>query len=117
MSASPPLALRSLDVTDPRWDEYVHRHPEGTFFHQLGWRRVLERAYDSEPYYLFTEREGRITGVLPMFVSGGRPFNRALVSVPVGVYGGALADDDDSAQLLEEGARAIADRERLSYVE
>src|SRR5688500_13453398 len=117
MSLPPPLALRSMDVPDPRWDDYVHRHPEGSFFHQVAWRRVIERAYRSQPYYLFTEREGRITGVLPLFESGGRPFTRALVSVPVGVSGGVLADDEESAQLLMEGARAIAEREQLSYIE
>jgi FemAB-related protein (PEP-CTERM system-associated) len=106
-----------MDVPDRRWDDYVHRHAEGTFFHQLAWRRVLERAYSNPSYYLYTEREKRITGVLPLFESGGRPFTRALVSVPVGVSGGALADDAESAQLLEEGARAIAERERLTYVE
>ncbi len=117
MSLPPPLALRSLDVPDRRWDEYVLSHPEGSFFHQLAWRRVIQRAYGRRAYYLYTEREGRITGVLPLFESGGRPFTRALVSVPVGVSGGVLADGDESARLLEEGARALAERERVAYVE
>jgi FemAB-related protein (PEP-CTERM system-associated) len=117
MSLPPPLALRAMDVPDPRWDEYVLRHSEGTFFHLQGWRRVIERAYGSASHYLFTERDGRITGLVPLFESGGRPFSRALVSVPVGVYGGIIADDGDSARLLADGARAIAERERLAYVE
>jgi FemAB-related protein (PEP-CTERM system-associated) len=113
-----PLALRSLsDARDPRWDAYVRGHPDGTFHHLLGWRRVIERAYPHEPHYLYTEREGALTGVLPLFAVRGRLFSRALVSVPVGVSGGVLADDNESALLLRDGARALAERERLEYVE
>lgn len=117
MSTSIP-ALRSLEAAnDPRWDEYVRVHPDGSFYHLLAWRRVIERAFEHEPHYLYVEREGRVTGVLPLFCVGGKPFARALVSVPVGVGGGVLADDDESARLLRDGARAIAERENLAYVE
>jgi FemAB-related protein (PEP-CTERM system-associated) len=113
-----PLVLRSLDdVNDARWDAYVSAHAEGSFHHLLGWRRVIQRAYPHEPYYLYTERAGKLTGVLPLFAVRGRLFARALVSVPVGVSGGVLADDDESADLLLQGAREIAEREKLGYVE
>src|SRR5262252_4162339 len=80
MSAVAPLALRLLtDLRDPRWDAYVLAHSEGTFFHLLGWRRVLERAYPHRPFYLY--------------------------------------DEDESARLLKDGARALAEREKLEYVE
>lgn len=115
--APPPLALRTWEGTGHGWDAYVHGHPDGTFFHQLGWRRVIERTYGRQAHYLYVERAGRMTGLLPLFESGGPPFTRALVSVPVGVSGGVLADDDESAALLRAGAREIAARERLAYVE
>src|SRR2546430_2472293 len=99
-----PLAttvLRSLsDARDPRWDDYVRRHADGTLHHLLGWKRVIERAYPHEPDYLYTERNGALTGVLPLFSVTGRLFARALVSVPVGVSGGILASDEESALLL-----------------
>src|SRR5687768_14460318 len=97
-----PLVLRELDnAHDTRWDNYVLAHPHGTFHHLLGWRRVIERAFDHRPHYLYTERNGKLTGVFPLFVSGAAPFTRALVSTPVGVSGGVLADDDESALLLK----------------
>ena len=115
---SAPLALFTLDdPRDPRWDAYVRAHPEGTFHHLLGWRRVIERAFSAEPHYLYAARDQKIAGVLPLFASGGRPFTRALVSVPVGVSGGVIADDDEAAKLLQGGARAIAEREEFPYVE
>src|SRR5688572_655766 len=116
MSAA--VVLRELaDNRDPRWDEYVKAHPQGSFHHLLGWRRVIERAFGHEPHYLYTETDQKITGVFPLFASGGRPFTRALISTPIGVSGGVLADDDQSALLLRDGARAIAERENFPYIE
>lgn len=118
IATSTPLVLRELDSShDARWDDYVLAHAEGSFHHLLGWRRVIERAFPHQPHYLYTEKDGRLTGVLPLFAAGGKPFTRALVSAPVGVSGGVLADDDASALLLRDGARAIAEREKLAYVE
>lgn len=112
------IVLRELsDPHDARWDAYVKAHPDGSFHHLLGWRRVIERAFKHQPHYLYTERDGQMTGVFPSFTVGGAPFTRALVSTPVGVSGGVIADDDESRNLLREGARAIAEREKLAYVE
>src|SRR5687768_3542047 len=101
INARLPLLLRSLDgSSDPRWDAYVKAHPRGSFHHLLGWRRVIERAFHHRAHYLYVQRGDALAGVLPLFEVGGRPFTRALVSVPVGVSGGVLADDDDVAFLL-----------------
>lgn len=113
-----PLVLRVLDdAHDLRWDRYVEAHADGTFFHLLGWRRVIERAIDAEPQYLWVERGGAFAGVLPALIVGRPPFPRALVSIPVGVSGGIIADDAAAARVLRDGARAVAEREGLAYVE
>jgi FemAB-related protein (PEP-CTERM system-associated) len=118
MHARAPLVLRTLsEPRDPRWDQYVLAHEAGTFHHLLGWRRVIERSYPHEPHYLYSERAEKLTGVLPLFAVRGRLFAKALVSVPVGVSGGVIADDDESAEILRQGARALAEREGLEYVE
>lgn len=115
------LALRELGpAVGPlasAWDAYVRRHPAGTFYHLVGWRRVIERAFHHAPHYLYAERDGVVVGVVPLFAAGKKPFSRALVSVPLGVGGGVLADDPEAALLLRHGARAIAEREHLAYVE
>lgn len=117
MIVSPPV-LRSLDdARDPRWDAYVRGHAQGTFFHLLGWRRVLERAFPHRPHYLYVQRGDQVAGVLPLFEVGGAPFTRALVSVPIGVAGGVLAEDAEAARMLKDAARLVAERERLAYVE
>ena len=27
------------------WDDYVSRHPKGTFFHLAGWKEVVEKSF------------------------------------------------------------------------
>ena len=44
------------------WDAYVRKHRAGSFYHLTGWRRVIERAFGHRPHYLYTERDGAITG-------------------------------------------------------
>lgn len=112
-----PLALRELEREDPRWDAYVRGHEGGSLYHLLCWRRVIRRAFGSTDHYLYVERGGEIEGVLPLFRRGAAPFSRALVSVPVGVAGGVLARDDEARTLLMKGARALAHREAVDYIE
>ena len=116
MSDTPPR-LRQLDGYDVRWDRYVNLHPDGGFFYSLGWRRVIERAYPHQPHYLYVEVADRVVGVLPLFFSGARPFERALVSIPLGTDGGILADSLEIAQMLHRGAMALGERLGAAYVE
>ena len=44
------------------WDAYVAAHPRSTFFHQCGWKRVLERAFSYPAHYLVATRGSRICG-------------------------------------------------------
>ena len=60
-----PLVLRTLAKNrDERWESYVRRHPGGTVYHTLGWRRIIERAFRREAHYFYVEWGDVITGVL-----------------------------------------------------
>ena len=48
--------------------------PRGTFFHLAGWRRVIETAFRHRTYYLMAERDGAVTGVLPLTLVKTRLF-------------------------------------------
>jgi FemAB-related protein (PEP-CTERM system-associated) len=96
-----PLTVRELDEkAEPAWDRYVHAVPEGTFFHLSGWRSVIEQAFRHRSCYLVAERDGSITGVLPLVHLHSRLFGNKLVSVPFCVYGGPLASDPESTDAL-----------------
>lgn len=105
------------DASAPRWDSYVKAHPEGTFFHLVGWRQVVASVYGHPMHYVFAERSGAVVGVLPLGQVRHLLFGHALISVPFCVYGGALADDDEVRALLESHAVALARDLKVDHLE
>jgi hypothetical protein len=37
---------------EAEWDRYARSAPGGTFFHQLGWRWLVERTFGHRAHYL-----------------------------------------------------------------
>lgn len=112
------LVCRSLDgKADAAWDAFVHAQPQGTFFHLSGWKRAVERAFGFTCSYLYTERDGAITGVLPLGAIKTLLFGHKLISAPFCVYGGPLAVDDESLALLLAEAAALMDRTGAPVIE
>lgn len=112
------LRLSRLATADiKKWDAYVRGHPEGTFFHLSGWKTVIERAFGHSTCYVYTERRGLVTGVLPLVHVKSCLFSDALISTAFCVYGGPIASDDASRNQLVDFALAEMDRLRVDYVE
>ncbi len=102
--------IESLAPEDrPHWEAYVRAARDGTFYHTLAWRDAVESAFGHEPHYLIARHEGRIVGVLPLFLVRSWIAGRLLVSVPYAVYGGAIHDDEEAATALLERAKDLAD--------
>jgi FemAB-related protein (PEP-CTERM system-associated) len=115
-----PRALRIHDLDMHRhgeWQAYVDRHPEGTFFHGMAWKRAVERTFGHRSWYLLGEQGGRIVGVLPLFEVNSLVAGRFLVSVPYATYGGVLTDGRDIADALFNKAKAIAGQVRAQSIE
>jgi FemAB-related protein (PEP-CTERM system-associated) len=105
------LIIRELTTADHgRWDEFVERCPEATFFHKAGWKTVLERAYGHPTLYLYAERDGEIEGVLPLAQIKSLLFGNTLVSTPFCVYGGVVAANEEAEAALAEAACEHAQR-------
>ncbi len=100
------------DGDSGKWDEYVHSHAEGSFFHRAAWRKVIERAFGHKTYFMYVENEGRIVGVLPLAHVKSMIFGNSLSSLPFCVYGGPLSDNDSVQDALLDAAvekgRALA---------
>jgi FemAB-related protein (PEP-CTERM system-associated) len=112
------LTCRPLDETrEGAWDAFVASHPDGTFFHRAAWRRVVERAFGHRAHYLMTERDGAVTGVLPLGHVRSALFGSSLISVPFCVYGGPLAVDRESFAALVAAAEALMEPARASTLE
>ena len=104
-------------ASEPAWDRFVEAIPGGTFFHLAGWAKVIETAFGHETYYAFTERDGAITGVLPLGRVKTLLFGDSLISNPFCVYGGPLAIDAESEAALIAHAETLLTRTGASALE
>ena len=104
------LAVKQLENVDfERWDSYVESAESSTFFHRAGWKTVLERAFGHTTYFLYVEKNGEISGILPLAQVKSVLFGNSLASLPFCVYGGIVADDQQSADALTESACELAE--------
>ena len=111
-------AIKRLGVADEeRWDAFVNDTQQATFFHRVAWRRIIEQELGHRCHYLYAERDGVITGVLPLAEIRSRLFGHSLISTPLCVYGGVVASDADSEAQLTQAASALAEELRVDYLE
>ena len=104
-----PVTVRAFVGADaPRWNAFVERCSEATFFHSIGWRTIIEEVFRHRTHYLVAERGGALSGILPLAEVRSRMFGHALVSLPFCVYGGPAADDAESASALIAEAESCA---------
>ena len=117
-AAADILRVRELEAADfARWDEFVSRCAEATFFHRAGWKTVIERAFGHRTRFLYAEAGGRIEGVLPLAEVNSLLFGHALVSLPGCVYGGIAAESARARRLLDAAAVALAEERRVDHLE
>jgi len=100
-----------------RWDEFVRNHPEGTFFHLTGWKKVIEKTFGHEAFYLYVEENNDFRGILPLFLLKSPMFGKFLVSNAFATYGGILAVDEIAAKGLLEAAKKLTQELKLDYLE
>jgi FemAB-related protein (PEP-CTERM system-associated) len=112
------LKIRALeDGQGTAWDAFVDAMPDGTFFHRATWAPVIEASFGHKTHYTYVERDGAITGVLPLAHVKTRLFGDTLISVPFCVYGGPLAADIESYHALTAHAEALLRQTRASALE
>lgn len=100
------------------WDQYVCDHSEGTAYHSLAWRQVIERSFGHRTVYLMAQDErGTIKGVLPLVLLKSPLFGQFLVSVPYFNYGGVLADGEQSRSALLQAAVVAAKDLGATHIE
>jgi FemAB-related protein (PEP-CTERM system-associated) len=99
------------------WDRFVKSSPDGTIFHLVAWKRVVQEVFQHTPYYLLAEDGGKIEGVLPLFKVRGLLTGRVLVSTPYAVYGGVCANHPEASEALLSAAQDLAAHHRARYVE
>jgi FemAB-related protein (PEP-CTERM system-associated) len=112
------LVVKPLAEGDrARWDAFVTASADATFCHRAGWQEVIRRAFGHRTHYVYSERDGAITGVLPLTEIRSRLFGHALVSNAFGVYGGPVAADGESLTALIDHASTLLQKTRASHLE
>ncbi len=114
-AASGRVVVEPFGGDDRAWDDFVEQAPTATVFHLSAWRRTIEGSFGYRPCHLVARRDGRITGVLPLFELGSRRRPRCLLSSPFAVDGGVCAVDPESTEVLLAAAVALQ-RERGARV-
>jgi FemAB-related protein (PEP-CTERM system-associated) len=116
--AVPAVRVARLDEAwRASWDSFVEAAPDATFFHRAGWRTVIEGTFGHACHFLQAERDGRITGVLPLVHVTSRLFGDRLISSAYGVYGGPVATDEASLEALNRAAERLAGDLGADYLE
>jgi FemAB-related protein (PEP-CTERM system-associated) len=116
--ATGSVCVRPYQASDKaRWDEFVARCSNATFFHLAGWERVIAQGLGHRCHYLLAERNGEIEGVLPLAETKSWLFGHSLVSTPCCVYGGVAAVSTDAGDALLGEAVSLARQLKVGLFE
>ncbi len=99
------------------WEAYVRHAAAGTIFHEPGWSDAVEQAFGHRGQHLLAWRGARPAGVLPLVEVNSLFGGRLLSSVPYGVYGGILADDDETVEALAGAAIRLVHERRARVLD
>src|SRR5215469_14624167 len=102
------MAVRELEGQDyTGWDSFVLSHPCGSPFHLTAWKESIEATFGYRSMSLIAMRGGQVCGVLPLFLVSSIVTGKRLISSPFAVYGGILADSEESKLILLERAKQM----------
>ncbi|HEX4926460.1 MAG TPA: FemAB family XrtA/PEP-CTERM system-associated protein [Burkholderiales bacterium] len=110
-------ARRFASEDAPRWEAFVARSAQASFFHRLGWRDVIEGCFGHRTHYLLAERAGEVVGVLPLAQVKSFLFGHALVSLPFCAVAGIAAEDAEAAAALQSAARKLGQELGVRHLE
>ena len=113
------MTIYSLDpLRDPRWPEFVGRHPNASVFHTPGWLRALQRTYHYEPVAFTTSapteelRSSLLFCAVRSWLTGSR-----LVCLPFSDHCEPLVESSEELNELHLYVQRIGKQQRWKYVE
>jgi len=99
------------------WDRFVHNSEGSLFFHQTRWLDHIRINFKHRPFYLYTKRDGEITGILPLHQVKSAIIGLVMVSAPYAVYGGIVANEEEDWMRLLDASKDLARRMNIKYIE
>lgn len=113
-----PVRIREADAADAeRWNVFVNLSDRANFYQRWEWAAVNREALGHRTHLLLAERDGQVTGVLPLVRVRSRLFGDVLSSMPFVNFGGPAAEDEGTESALVRQACALAERLRCDYLQ
>jgi len=114
-----PMPVYQLHpLEDPRWAQFIEKHPDSSVFHTVGWLKALYDTYDYEPIvYTTSPPESELTnGIVLCKVRSWLTGSRA-ISLPFSDHCQPLLDNSDVLSVLIDHIKESAGREHWKYFE
>lgn len=113
------MNIRLFEPKDEsRWDDYVDQCEQSTFYHRIGWKKVIESSFGHQTYHWIAEDpNGKINGIFPLAHLRSLLFGSFMVSLPYFNYGGVCAHDAASHSALLEAAIEFAREKGIDHIE
>ncbi|MCA9550992.1 MAG: GNAT family N-acetyltransferase [Myxococcales bacterium] len=106
------------DSDGRRWDAFVRRFDDATFYHQHAWYRVMQATFGHRPHLLCAEDGDEVQGILPVVEVRAPGLGRKLIATPYQASVGLpLAEDPAVAEALIRHAVELARANKCGYVE
>ncbi|MCW4003669.1 MAG: GNAT family N-acetyltransferase [Candidatus Bathyarchaeota archaeon] len=102
------------------WDEFLRESLQGTFYHSLKWKEVIEKSFSYRAHYLVVKNgNGKIIGICPAFIRkyGGL---KIYTSMPHSDFGGPIIKEsyvEKSAFLLKNFIEELCFEQGISCAE
>jgi CelD/BcsL family acetyltransferase involved in cellulose biosynthesis len=116
--ARPRAVYQIQPLQDPRWAEFVDRHPRCSVFHTVAWLNALHRTYGYQPIAYTTSPPGiRLEDGLVFCRVASWITGRRLISLPFSDHCEPLVNDASDAQIFFSALEQTLHREKLRYIE
>jgi hypothetical protein len=105
-------------LKDPRWAEFVQRHPRASVFHTTGWLEATHRTYGYEPIVYTTSTPGAVltNGIVFCRITSWLT-GRRIVSLPFADHCEPLLESPEQGKELFGSLQYTLEGENLKYIE
>ncbi len=91
---------------EKEWNKFVEEQEDSRFIHLTGFKRVIEKIYKFEPFYLYFKKGNEIAAIFSSFVQKSILTGKKIVSQPFSEYGGLIFSsflkEDEKLEILDE---------------
>lgn len=99
---------------EKEWDRFVEEQEDSRFIHLTGFKRVVEKVYKFEPFYLYFKKNNEILAIFSSFIQNSLLTGKKIISQPFSEYGGLVIskdiDENKKMEILNELFALLKDK-------